>query len=328
VSSGVDFGKLFVAMPTPFDERGRVDEKALERLLEYVMNRDIDGLALLTEAAEDCVLSDAERRSIVELVGSRARDRKEILVAVSAIATQDARDLAYFAESHGATGLLVNAPRVPGMGYRELYRYIDRLGRATELPMYLVSRAENTIDWLAPEEMAALSQHPRLGGILIGERSPDLIRAWAKRFKGRKPRIMGPCAFDFGTSARAGANAVVCGMSVLGVEQATAMMRAAKENDVRQVAAIEKRFAPAMDLIGPPVAADNSDLLRRIGARIARRPLSGATLPLMYPAGLIKAGLCLQGHTLQPLVRPPFESVQPEVSARLNLVLRSTGLLS
>lgn len=326
--SEVPFASIYVAVPTPFDDRGAVDEPALVHLVDYLARRDVAGLALLTEAAEDSVLSAEERHKIVERVHKRLAEKKATLVGVSAPSTRDAVDLARHAEQSGAAGILLAPHRIPGLGYRELYRHLDRVSRAVTIPTYLSLRLENAADCLSPEESATLGQHERLAGVFVPDAPAEKIRTWAKRMKTRDGVVFGGCALTFAESARSGATAVICGVAMVATEQSSRMMGAVERGDIDMIRRIEKKMRPGIELLAPPRPPGEEGGVKRLANRLAQRSLDGLLLKPTVPFRLIKKGLEIQGHPVKAHVRPPFEDVGAEESERFKTVLRSSGIVS
>lgn len=320
------FGTLYVGLVTPMDERGQIDEKALDLLIGYLLQRNIDGIALLTEAGEDPLLSHAEREALIERVGGKLKGNKQLLVTISAPSTRTAVDLARHAESKGATAVMLAPLMTPGLDYRALYRHVDRVARALQIPVYLTIRPNNALDGLAPEEIATLAEHERVTGVHLPIGSSGQIRGWARRMKDRGPVLTG-CALAFSGAARAGASGVVCGLSMLATELAVESMSAVKAGEMDRIKKLERQTRPAVDMLGPPRSLEEADGVKKLAARLAKRPLTGAMPPLV-PFGHIKEGLRLQGHKLKSFVRPPYEQVAGDQSDRLKAVLKSSGLLS
>src|SRR5688500_27624 len=90
---------VYAALPTPFDEGGRIDTKALDHLVDYLASRELAGFALCTEAAEDPLLSMEERRALIIQIGGRLKGKKPLIVNISTPATRDAVELAKLAHS-------------------------------------------------------------------------------------------------------------------------------------------------------------------------------------------------------------------------------------
>ena len=326
----IPFASLIVALPTFFDEEGKVERAGLDLLVGYLRQHGVGGVAVLTEAAEDPFLLPEERRLIVERVGAKLQGQAGLLVAVSAPSTREALDLARFAESKGATGILVSPLGVPGLGYRELYRHVDRIARGVSVPVYLTARAGNAVDVLAPEEQATLAKHPGLGGVFLPQSPPAQIKVWARRFKGRDTAaILSGCALTFATAAKSGASGAVCGLSVLAVDASQRLMDAVRRADVDAARKIQKKTEPAVSYLGPPRSPEEQQGVEKLASKLAQRPLTRSATEAWIPFGLIKAGLELQGHKkISTLVRPPSEPPSPERLQRLQQVLRGSELLS
>ncbi len=322
------FAAVFVALPTFYKEDGQIDFSALKHMVEYVLSRDAHGVAVCFEAAEDPLLSDDERRMLVDAVADTCGDRAPFMVHISSPATRPAVDLARHAEGKGAIGVVVSPYRVPGLGYRALYRHFDRVCKAGDLRTYLGVRPEGATDMLAPEELATLGNHEQVAGVYAPAASGPVLRSWAKRLKARTGAVFTGCSFDFSDKAKAGATASVCGLAVLGIEKTVALSEAFTNTDVSLIRRLERQLAPATEALGPPKSAEELSGVKRLAARIAQRPLEGADMLPVTPFALVKEGLRLQGHPVRSLVRPPFERVGPAQSERLKSVMKSAGLLS
>lgn len=325
----VPFGSLFVALPTPFDEQGHVEGAALDTLLDYLKQQSVPGLALLTEAAEDPYLLPDERRDILSRVADKMGGGIPTLVNVSAPSTREAVDLARFAESKEATGILLGPLGIPGLGYRELYRHVDRVARAISIPVFLTVRPHNAVDGLSKEEQATLAQHPALAGAFLPQPATSDIKVWARRFRKRDGAVFSGCALSFPAAAKAGAMAAICGLSVLALDPARKLLEAVTRGDVDAARKIVRRTDPAVSYLGPPRAAEDLHGVDKLVAKLAQRPLSGRPSDPWVPQGLIKAGLELQGHkTISARVRPPSEQPSRERVQKLAQVLKGAELLS
>jgi 4-hydroxy-tetrahydrodipicolinate synthase len=327
VTEGVQFAILYVALPTPMDERGQIDEPALDLLVDYLLQRTIDGMALLTEAAEDALLHFDEKKKLIEKISARVKGKKPILVSVSEPSTRAAVDLARLAEKKGAGGILLSPLKVPGFDYRALYRHLDRVARAVNCPVYLTVRPENPFEALMPEEVSTLVAHERCKGVFLPQGSSQEIEEWTRRVKPKSGPVLTGCSLAFSGAAKAGAAGTICGLAMLGTDQAVELMGAIKASDLKKIKSIEKKSQPAVDLLGPPRSLEELDGVKKLAAKLANRPLSGAMPPLV-PFAYVKEGLRLQGHKIKSFVRPPYEQVTPEQSEKLRAVLKSSGLLT
>lgn len=322
------FGSTFVALPTPFDARGGVDGAALDHITDYVLGRPFEGVAVLTEAAEDVLLSNDERIQILERVAARIHRKKPMLVGVSSPSSAEAVSLVRHAASLGATGVLVGPYRVPGLGYRELYRHIEKIGRAHEDGrVCLVVRPDNAVDHLSPEETSTLAKHPRITGAFVPGGTGEMFDRWSKRMRDREGDVFSGCALTFATDAHHGATAVVCGVSLIAADAAKALLDAVRNKDTKAVTALASRVNPAAELLGPPKVGEEATGWRRVVARVSGRPLAPTAMRPSVPAALIKSALQLLGHPVQNVVRPPYEGLSKAQLEHLRSVLKVSGLM-
>ncbi|MBI2377596.1 MAG: dihydrodipicolinate synthase family protein [Deltaproteobacteria bacterium] len=319
---------VYAAIPTPFDAKKQVDTKALTHIVEYLTSMSLDGLALFTECAEDAVLTPEERRSILKLVCSVADRRKKLVVSISSVATQQALELAKAAEHKGAVALVVSLARIPGIGYRELFRHLERIRKGGSAPIILDARPGNVLESLSAEELNTLVGHSTLAGAFIPTFSSGSLEAWRKRFKSdAKPSFLTASSLGFARAHEQGASGSLCAMAVIAPEQAVKISRAIAANDAATVSKLENQLRPVVEVLGPPSAERSTDGIQRITQRIAKRDLAGPRLSSIFPAALIKEALRLQGHPVRSEVRSPFESVRADASEKLRTVLTMGGLV-
>src|SRR5689334_3595006 len=255
---------VFAAMPTPFDDAGKIDTKAVDHLVDYLCSRDLAGLALLTEAAEDPLLAPEERKSLIAQIAGRVKGRKALIVSVSAASTREATEVVKLAHARGAIAVILAPYRVPGIGYRELYRHLDRIAKSTELQVLIDVRAENAFDALAPEEISTLAKHAGLKGVFAPDAPKAALETWAKRMKKKSGVLMSGSSLAFSSAAMAGATGVICGMAVIASEQAPKLFDAIKRLDANIAGVMENRFAPAVEMLGPPRAGEETDPVKKL----------------------------------------------------------------
>lgn len=319
---------VYAALPTPFDDAGRIDTKAVDHLVDYLCSRDLAGLALCTEAAEDPLLSPEERRSLIAQIAGRVKGKKQLIVSLSAASTRECTELTKLAQARGALAVILAPYRTPGIGYRELYRHLDRIAGSTELQVMIDVRAENAFDALAPEEIATLVKHAGLKGVFAPDAPPPALEQWVKRMRKRTGAVMTGSSLSFSQASGIGATGTICGLAVIASDQAPKLYDAIKRLDANIAGVMEKRFAPAVELLGPPRAGEETDRVKRLATKVAQRPLDGSQLMPLVPFAMIKEALRLQGHPIKARVRSPYEAITPEQSERLKAALKVSGLLS
>ena len=169
---------LIVAPLTPFTRDLRLDEPALKREIDYVVE-DCDASMIVAagvEAQEYTYLSLEERKRLVKRTMEFVGGRRPVMVGISHPSFKTAIALAHYAEELGASAVQMLAPlRAHGgpPSDRDLIAYFEAVGRETGLPIVLYLNAGPGADVSIPATIA-LAKLDKVK--YIKESSRDLAR--------------------------------------------------------------------------------------------------------------------------------------------------------
>lgn len=125
---------IFTALLTPFDKSNKVNEKELEKLVKFNLDMGVTGFYVGGSTAEAFLLSTQERKQIMDVVKSTARDA--VLIAhIGSLNEQEATQLALHAKNIGYDAISSVAPFYYKFTFEEIKNYYFRLADATQLPM-------------------------------------------------------------------------------------------------------------------------------------------------------------------------------------------------
>ncbi len=124
-------------IPTPFDEKERIDWVAFGRLLDFACGVDVSAVCLPAYASEFYKLSDAERRQIVAKAVEHVDNRLPVIAQANAGSATQAAELARYAQRVGAAAVSVATPRQFAVAETDLLRYFDRILSAIDVPLVL-----------------------------------------------------------------------------------------------------------------------------------------------------------------------------------------------
>ncbi len=96
--------------PTPFTSDGAVDEEGMRRVLDCMIDQGVDAICILANYSEQFVLSDEERALLTRVSLEHVAGRVPVIVTVSHFSTQIVVDRAKYAESLGASMLMMMPP--------------------------------------------------------------------------------------------------------------------------------------------------------------------------------------------------------------------------
>jgi 4-hydroxy-tetrahydrodipicolinate synthase len=169
---------LIVAPLTPFTAELKVDEPALQRQIDYVINdcRATMVVAAGVETQEYTYLSLAERKDLIRRTIELVDGRVPVMVGISHASFKTSIGLANDAERWGAGAVQLLAPLRPFAGpptQADLLAYFQAIARETRLPITLYLNPGPGADVSIPDTIA-LAKLPQVQ--LIKESSRDLAR--------------------------------------------------------------------------------------------------------------------------------------------------------
>ncbi|WP_407051713.1 4-hydroxy-tetrahydrodipicolinate synthase [Methyloraptor flagellatus] len=148
------------ALVTPF-RNGAVDEKAFQDLVAWQIDQGSHGLVPCGTTGESPTLSHAEHKRVVELTLEVAKGRVPVIAGAGSNNTEEAIDLARFAEKAGADGLLVVAPYYNKPSQEGLYRHFMAVDAAVGIPIILYNIPPRSIVDISVETMLRLKTDSR-----------------------------------------------------------------------------------------------------------------------------------------------------------------------
>jgi 4-hydroxy-tetrahydrodipicolinate synthase len=168
---------LIVAPLTPFTSDLSVDEPALQRQIDYVVEdcRATMVVAAGVETQEYTYLSLEQRKALIRRTIECVGGRVPVMVGISHPSFKTSIELAHDAERLGAAAVQLLAPLRPFAGppQGDLIAYFEAIGRETKLPITLYLNPGPGADVSVPDTIA-LAKLPCVQ--LIKESSRDLAR--------------------------------------------------------------------------------------------------------------------------------------------------------
>lgn len=123
------------AMITCFDENENVDVKRTEALTNYLIDKGIDGLYLTGSTGEGFLMTNEERKLVVETVCKVNKGRVPIIVHVGDIGTKKSIDLAKHARDCGADAISSVPPFYYKFNEEDIFNYYKDISDSVDLPM-------------------------------------------------------------------------------------------------------------------------------------------------------------------------------------------------
>ncbi|HAZ07708.1 MAG TPA: 4-hydroxy-tetrahydrodipicolinate synthase [Elusimicrobia bacterium] len=152
------FEGSYVALVTPFDSEGRLDEDAYRDLVRRQIKSGIRGLVPCGSTGEAATLLHEEHRRCLELCMEESRGETPVMAGVGANATWKAVELSREAESLGVDALLVLAPYYNKPTQEGLYQHFRAVARETRLPVMVYNIPGRCAVNISPKTIARLAK--------------------------------------------------------------------------------------------------------------------------------------------------------------------------
>ncbi len=134
----MNWSGVFPIAPTPFLESGELDLDGQRRVLDCMIDQQVDAICILANYSEQFALSDAERDTLLDLATTHVAGRVPLIVACSHYATAVAVARARRAEQAGAA-MLMMMPPYHGTSLRAeeqgAYEHFAALAAAVSIPI-------------------------------------------------------------------------------------------------------------------------------------------------------------------------------------------------
>ena len=115
---------VIAAMITLFDENENVDAGRTEAMVDFLLERGIDGFYLTGSTGEGFLMTGEERNLVVRTVIRRVAGRKPVIVHVGDIGTKKSIDLAKYAFEAGGRTPFPRFRRSTGNSARKTFSII------------------------------------------------------------------------------------------------------------------------------------------------------------------------------------------------------------
>lgn len=106
----MNFEGTYVAMVTPFNKDGEIDEEGFRSNINYLIDKGVNGLLGAATTGESATLTHDEHQKVIEILIDEVDGRVETLAGAGSNSTKEAMDLVKFSEDVGADAALVITP--------------------------------------------------------------------------------------------------------------------------------------------------------------------------------------------------------------------------
>lgn len=158
------FKGSITALVTPF-KGGVFDEAAFRALIAWQIENGTHGFVPVGTTGEGPTLTHEEHRRVVEVCVEETRGRASVIAGAGSNNTEEALDLARFAERVGADGVLVVTPYYNKPSQEGLYRHFKAVNDAVGIPIVIYNIPPRSVVDMSIDTMKRLFELKNIVGV-------------------------------------------------------------------------------------------------------------------------------------------------------------------
>jgi 4-hydroxy-tetrahydrodipicolinate synthase len=208
---------VYAIPPAVYHENMEVDYEGIRKCVKFCLDCQVHGIVVPVYATDYFILSDEERKKIVEITLDEVAGRIPVVVGVSHFYAKFAVDLAKHACAAGADAVIAAPPHVVKVRPDELFDYYKAINDAVSIPIHIQNlfpplgspmtfdfliRLIDELEWVSyiKEETAnsnqlliQMSKHKRanpncgLVGVMGGKGARDIFEEYDRGICGTMP---------------------------------------------------------------------------------------------------------------------------------------------
>lgn len=167
------FSGLYTALITPF-KNGKVDEQALEKIIEFQIKNGVDGLVPCGTTGESPTLTHNENNLVVDLCVQIVKKRVKVIAGTGSNSTREAIMMTAHAKKVGADACLLVAPYYNKPTGEGLYQHFKAINDECEIPIIVYNIPGRSVVNISDEILARLSKLNNIVG--VKDATGDLAR--------------------------------------------------------------------------------------------------------------------------------------------------------
>ncbi len=258
---------------TPFDEKGEIDLKRLEKFAEF-LRPHVDGFYVNGSYGSGVLMNLDERKRIFEALSSYSEGSFQLIAHVGTTNLRDSIELAQHAETHQAVAVAA----VPPFYYRytdeNLFAFFRDLVQSVSIPVYLYDNPGATGN---PVSIELINRLAAIGLAGVKDSTFDISKTYLVMRKVKKEGfdvVIGSESL-FLPAYMQGSRACISGLANAMPELMQKLFHTAEKSDFIQSAELQRKVLEMWDILhyGPSTATAYAMLkVRGIDAGFPRRP--------------------------------------------------------
>ena len=224
---------IITPIVTPFhrDEKQTINYEATKQLIDYVINKGVDGIFILGSNGEFHVIDEDEKIEFAKKVVKHVNHRVPVFAGTGACSTLATKRLSRKMEEVGVDALSIISPYFVSPNDDELYEHFASVANEVHIPVILYNIPRLTGLNISKELVRRLSSISNIVGIKDSSRDLDNLQGYIDVAKETNMSVLVGSDSIISQGYHMGASGAIAGMSNVIAEVLVNLYKALKEND-------------------------------------------------------------------------------------------------
>jgi len=206
---------LYVALVTPFDTRGEVDEGGLHSNINYLLDNGVAGIVPCGTTGESATLSWEEHNRVVDIAVDAAKGRATVIAGAGSNSTRESIEAAQHARAAGADAILCITPYYNRPTQEGLYRHYREIALSADIPMVVYNVPSRTGVNLLPTTVERLCEFANVVGVKEASGNLEQVSEIHRRCGGRLTILSGDDALTLPIMSVGGRGAISVAANII-----------------------------------------------------------------------------------------------------------------
>ncbi len=182
---------ILPALITPLTKDEKVNEKALRKLLNFVIEGGVHGVFVIGTTGEFYGLTHDEKRFIMEVTVDEVKGRVPVYAGTGgAVTTKENVRITQIAEEVGVDAVSILTPMFISLTQAEIYQHYKTIAENTKLPVLLYNNLPKTGITITAPTVAKLADIPNIVGVKDSTGDMTLTGEYIRMTKGKNFHVL------------------------------------------------------------------------------------------------------------------------------------------
>ena len=128
---------VIVAMLTPFDKNGKINEIEVRKLVNFLIDKKVDGIFPVSSSGEYVHMDMVERKFLIDIVVDEARSRVDIIPGTGATCYHQSIEIAEYARGKGCSAVVLHGPYFFQNTKDAVEGHISKVAESVNIPIFI-----------------------------------------------------------------------------------------------------------------------------------------------------------------------------------------------